>query len=106
MAGGRTILRLTGAATVVAGVVITLASFWVGNASGSGAVIATILGRHLVSSWTVPSGGYTFSVFWVGIVVVILGGVASLWHPRHRQAQMEREVERQVLRERAAETDG
>ena len=106
MAGGRTILRLIGAATVVAGAVIVLASFSVGNANGPGTVIATISGRSLASSWTMTLGDYTFGVFWVGVVVAILGGVAMLWHPRHRQARMEREIGRQVLMERAAETDG
>jgi len=98
MVGGRTVLRLTGAATVVAGGAIALTSFWVGNASGSSTVIATILGRSLVSSWTLTLGDYAFSMFWVGIVVAILGGVAVLWHPRHRQARIEREVGREVLR--------
>jgi len=101
MVGGRSVLRLTGAATVVAGGTIALASFWVGNATGSSTVIATILGRSLASSWTVTVGDYAFSVFWVGIVVAILGGVAVLWHPRHRQARIEREVGRKALREAA-----
>lgn len=105
MTGGRTILRLTGATTVVVGAVIALASFWVGSASGPSTVIATILGRSLATSWTVTWGDYTFSVFWVGIAVAIIGGVAVLWHPRHGQARMEREVGREVLRERAAESN-
>ena len=105
MVGGRTLLRLLGAATVVAGAIVALASCWAGNTSGSGTVIATILGRSLVASWTLTWGDYTFSVFWVGIVIAILGGVAMLWHPRHRQARLEREIGQQVLRERAAESD-
>ena len=109
MASGRSIVRLTGAATIVAGAVIAFASFWVGNASGPGTVLATVLGRSLVTSWTMTWGDLTFSVFWLGIAITIPGIVAVLSqsrHKHHEKARVEREIGRQVLRERAAESDG
>jgi len=101
-------VRLIGVATIVAGAVIAFASFFVGNASGQGTVIATILGRSLVTSWTLTWGDLTFSVFWLGIAVIAPGIAALLMLPRHehhKEARMEKELGRQILRERAAETD-
>ena len=105
MANGRTMVRLIGVTTVVAGAVIAFASFFVGNANGQGTVIATILGRSLATSWTMTWGDLTFSVFWLGIAVIAPGGAVLLMLPRlepHNEARMEKELGREVLREKAA----
>ena len=101
-------LRLIGAATIATGAAIALASFLVGNASGPGIAIATIQGKSLVSSWAVTLGDLTFSAFWVGIAITIPGIAAVLSFPQHKRhgtARMERELGRQILKERATESD-
>jgi hypothetical protein len=103
MSNGRTVLRWGGAALIVAGVITALASLWTGTSSSSGSGAITTLRLGSVA-WTMSWWSLTLDLLWGGIAMIIVGIALVVSHPRYKHIEehkMEREIGREVLRERA-----